>query len=161
METGRQVRSKDAWAAARDAYLGGLAAADVCERFGLGLSTLRARARREGWRRSDRPDPDPDLDLGLTESPDEEFEALETDPPGPAELAEQAWARAGRAVVRGRLREAQGWTRLWRELLAAADALAGASGRRLRRPPRRHRRCRPPHPHHHGHRSALSGRSGP
>ncbi len=53
-----RIRSEAVWNRARDACLAGETAAGVCVRFGLGLSTFRARARRCGWRRADQLDPD-------------------------------------------------------------------------------------------------------
>lgn len=104
--SGRRVRSHQTWTAARSAYLDGLSAAEVCARFDLGLSSLRARARREGWRRADQADPDPDL----AEHLDEELEA-----DGPADfiaMRERAARLAARALAEGDLRRAEGWTRL-------------------------------------------------
>lgn len=115
--SGHRIRSEETWAAAREAYLGGASAAEVCERFDLGLSALRTRARGEGWRRRDLDDPDPDL---ASAEPEDEADPALT----PAALAEVAAKRASRAVLAGRLREAQGWTRLhrdWRAMAAEAD----------------------------------------
>lgn len=120
---GYRVRSDDTWAKAREAFLGGMAGREVCERFGLGRSAFWDRARKEGWRRADQPDPETDLDADLDQ--------LDADPfLSPADLAALAWQRAKRAVLRGSLREALGWRRVHRDYLAIAvlDAAAEHNG---------------------------------
>ena len=103
---GYRVRSERTWAAARRDYLAGDAAEAVCARYDLKLGTLRARAAREGWRRSDIDDvwPDPQ---------DENPEAA---PPDLAQMAAQALMRLNRALQRGRAAEAASWLRTWRAL---------------------------------------------
>lgn len=114
----RRNRSPESWAAARADYLAGLSAAGVCARYDLGLSALRARARREGWRRLDQAGPEPAdphaLDPDLIEDLDEELEAQ--GPPDLTAMTERASRLADRALGLGRLAEAQGWMRLWRQL---------------------------------------------
>jgi hypothetical protein len=103
------------WAEARIAYLAGATAPEVCTRFGLGRSAFFARASSEGWRRTDmRPRRLDDLD-------DEEPIGH---PRAAIDLVDDAMARATRAIDRGRLREARGWTKLAAELrqLAMQDA---------------------------------------
>ncbi|MCA3700537.1 MAG: hypothetical protein IOB84_12240, partial [Brevundimonas sp.] len=46
---GYRIRSDETWEKAREAYAGGETAEEVAFRFDLGLSTLHARAREEGW----------------------------------------------------------------------------------------------------------------
>ncbi|MDO1560476.1 hypothetical protein Q0812_13660 [Brevundimonas sp. 2R-24] len=41
------------WTLVRGAYLGGMSARACAERFGVGLSNLKRKAREEGWRRAD------------------------------------------------------------------------------------------------------------
>lgn len=93
---GHRVRTAETWDAARSAYLAGEAAQAVCDRFDLGLSAFRDRARREGWRRADMPDPGPDDDL-------------DDDSPLPSreEMMDMLWRIAARALRRGRTAEAQ------------------------------------------------------
>lgn len=61
--------------------------------------------------------------------------ALDDDPPAadiyetPLQLAELAWAHAARAVRRGRMIEARGWTRLHRELAATRRPTAEEADR--------------------------------
>ncbi|MFK4058372.1 hypothetical protein [Brevundimonas sp. NPDC046655] len=102
---GYRVRSARTWAAARRDYLAGDAAEAVCARYDLKLGTLRSRAAREGWRRSDMEDiwPDP------------QHEAPET-PPDLTQMAAQALMRLNRALQRGRAAEAASWLRNWRAL---------------------------------------------
>ena len=93
-------RAPETWAAAREDYASGVPAAEVCDRYGLGQSNLYQRAQTEGWRRRDLDDPDPEpVTPGAA-------------PADPHLLAEQAWARAARAVERGRVLEARRWTEL-------------------------------------------------
>ncbi|QTC88285.1 hypothetical protein [Brevundimonas pondensis] len=103
---GYRVRSEAIWAAARRDYLDGDAAEAVCARYDLKLGTLRSRAAREGWRRSDTPDiwPDP------------QDEAPDAAPPDLTRMAAQALMRLNRAVQRGRAAEAASWLRTWRAL---------------------------------------------
>ena len=103
---GYRVRSEATWAAARRDYLAGDAAEAVCARYDLKLGTLRSRAAREGWRRSDAEDvwPDPH---------DEDPDAA---PPDLTRMAAQALMRLNRALQRGRAAEAASWLRTWRAL---------------------------------------------
>ena len=102
---GYRVRSARTWAAARRDYLAGDAAEAVCARYDLKLGTLRSRAAREGWRRSDMEDIWPD--------PQDEAEAA---PPDLTQMAAQALMRLNRALQRGRAAEAASWLRTWRAL---------------------------------------------
>ena len=102
---GYRVRSGAIWAAARRDYLDGDAAEAVCARYDLKLGTLRSRAAREGWRRSDIEDV----------WPGPQDEAPET-PPDLAQMAAQALMRLNRALQRGRAAEAASWLRTWRAL---------------------------------------------
>lgn len=109
--------SEAAWARAREDYLAGDAAETVCDRHGLALSTFRARARSQGWRRIDQPDPEPvELDA------EEEADLLDY-----ARMARHALVRLNRAVLRGRAAEAARWMRLHTrlsDLARAAEATA-------------------------------------
>ena len=116
---GYRIRSDAVWTAARRDYLAGDAAEAVCARYDLKLGTLRSRAAREGWRRSDIEDvwPDPR---------DEDPEASS---PDLTRMAAQALTRLNRALQRGRAAEAASWLRTWRALtdpalLAAATPKA-------------------------------------
>ncbi len=103
---GYRVRSEAIWAAARRDYLDGDAAEAVCARYDLKLGTLRSRAAREGWRRSDIEDAWPDPQ-------DDETPAA---PPDLTQMAAQALMRLNRALQRGRAAEAASWLRTWRAL---------------------------------------------
>ena len=107
------------WAAARDEYLAGSPAEAVCRRHDLRLATFRRRALREGWRRMDQPPPDPapappsqDDPLVIPEAP----EALSGTPLTAGQMVDKAWSHVQAAVAAGRLIEARGWLRLYKEL---------------------------------------------
>ena len=113
-------RSAETWERVRADYLAGVSAPRLCERYDVGLSALRTRARDEGWRRTDAPDPAP-------EPAPEDDEALLEPALAACELADLAWARLSAAIRRGRLKEALGWERLHRSLRKLAEAQAGSS----------------------------------
>ena len=125
-DTGYRVRSERTWAAARRDYLAGDAAEAVCARYDLKLGTLRSRAAREGWRRSDIEDVWPDLQDEAEASRD-----LGAAPPDLTRMAAQALMRLNRALQRGRAAEAASWLRTWRALssvnLADPALLAAAA----------------------------------
>ena len=107
------------WAAARDEYLAGSPAEAVCRRHDLRLATFRRRALREGWRRMDQPPPVPapappsqDEPLVIPEAP----EALSGTPLTAGQMVDKAWSHVQAAVAAGRLIEARGWLRLYKEL---------------------------------------------
>ncbi len=106
---GYRVRSDAVWAAARRDYLAGDTAEAVCDRYQLKSGTLRARAAREGWRRSDMEDvwPAPH---------DEDDDPPNAAPPDLTQMAAQALMRLDRALRRGRAAEAASWLRTWRAL---------------------------------------------
>lgn len=119
---GRRIAPDAVWAAARDDYLAGMSAPEVCDRHGLRLATLRARAAREGWRRIDQPwAPSNRLD------PDDEGVALEARVGGDLdkidlyELSDVALRRMLRAVLRGDAVGALRWRRV-REVIDAEEA---------------------------------------
>lgn len=131
---GYRIRSDETWARARDAYLAGETAEEVAFRFDLGLSTLHARAREEGWRRSDQQDPEdysggyrsargtsrlepvnPRLDDGSCHIGADE---------GYAALAERALTQLRRAMAQGRGGSAASWMRVHDRLIARAEAEA-------------------------------------
>ena len=95
-------RSPETWTAARDAYLGGLTAEEVCARFDLGESAFHKRARAEGWRRVDQEDPEPEDVPTDEDMPDIDDEAL----------AAFAFRRMSVEARRGRLNRALAWGRL-------------------------------------------------
>lgn len=106
---GYRIRPPETWRAVRAEYLSGVPAEEVATRFGVGESALRARARRQGWRRADQPAP---------------MLADEAEAPPPAstdELLDMAWRRVTQAVAAGRSAEALRWTRV-HDTLARADA---------------------------------------
>lgn len=100
----------EVWAAAREAYLSGATASQVCRRFGLGKSTFWARAADEGWRRADQSPLQPlDYPSGVL---DDTFAE---------DLAGLARSRLAQALAQGRLAETAGWLRVYKTLRDAAD----------------------------------------
>ncbi len=110
------------WAAVREDYLAGMSAPEACRVHGVGLTALRGRAAREGWRRADQPwTPPTRLD------PWDEGVALEAQVGGDLdrvelrELAYVAYRRMMRAVMRGDAAEALRWQRV-RVVMDAEEA---------------------------------------
>jgi hypothetical protein len=106
----RRIRPDATWDAARDDYLAGFTAEEVCRRHDLGLSAFWARAKQQGWRRADQPAPDvADRPLDLDAPPETRQSAID-----------KAWRRATRALDEGCSSEAMRWMRL-HDMLVAAD----------------------------------------
>ena len=110
---GRRAAPEEVWAAVRVDYLAGMSAPEACRRYGVGLSAMRARAAREGWRRTDQPwTPRSRLD------PEDEGAELEARVGGDldkVDLEELVWVahrRMLRAVMRGEAVEALRWRRV-------------------------------------------------
>ena len=108
-----RIAPDEVWARVREDYVGGLPAAEACRRHGVGLTALRNRAAREGWRRADQPWTPPNrLD------PDDEGRLLEETVGGDldkVELGQLSWIAARRmmrAVMRGEAAEALRWRRV-------------------------------------------------
>jgi hypothetical protein len=131
---GYRIRSDETWEKAREAYSRGETAEEVAFRFDLGLSTLHARAREEGWRRSDQQDPEdysggyrsargasrlepvnPRLDDGTCHIGADE---------GYAALADRALTQLRRAMAQGRGGAAASWMRVHDRLISRAEAEA-------------------------------------
>jgi len=111
----------DVWDRVRDDYLSGLPAAVVCQRHGVGMTAMRNRARRDGWRRADAVwtppqtlDPD-DEGLQLEHSVDGDLNRIEL-----YQLTHVAHCRMMRAVMRGQAAEALRWRRVRTALEAEA-----------------------------------------
>ena len=111
---GHRSAPDDVWARVKQDYLDGWSAPACCRRHGVGLSALRMRAGREGWRRSDQPWTPPHD----TRDPDDEGAVLEEKVGGNldkvelCELAYVAHRRMMRAVMRGDATEALRWRRV-------------------------------------------------
>ena len=110
---GRKSPPDEVWAQVRDEYLAGWSAPECCRRHGVGLTALRERAAREGWRRADQPWTPPDrldpwdegVELDLRINGDLDKVDLE-------ELGYIAHRRMMRAVMRGDAVEALRWRRV-------------------------------------------------
>lgn len=121
---GLRCAPEDVWARVRDDYLAGLSAPECCRRHGVGLTTLRDRAAREGWRRIDQPwtppnrlDPwDEGVELELKVGGDLDKVELR-------ELWYVAHRRMMRAVMRGDAVEALRWRRVSLVMDQATDEM--------------------------------------
>ena len=103
------------WTLIRARYDAGESAPVLAARHGISVSSIRTKARQQGWRRIDAP-----MAFHVEDDPD----LLE---PRPAlELADIAWRRMSDAVVGGRLMESVGWFRLHRELRGEAKGVGEA-----------------------------------
>lgn len=107
---GHRIRSRTTWLMARHDYLQGDSAEQVCARYGLKVSTLRDRAKREKWRRIDQPDPDPVED------------EVDDSPVDCVALADEAMAMVRAALRRRRAAEAASWMRVHDKLAALVAA---------------------------------------
>lgn len=118
------------WETIRQDYLAGAAARDLCDRYHVGLSTLRLKAREGGWRRGDQADSDlfpADADRWVADdAPDADLIADAEE--SWADLADRARFRLRRAIGWGRAAEAASWLRVHDRLraLAAAEGDAAA-----------------------------------
>ena len=114
---GRKSAPDEVWAVVREEYLAGRSAGECCRRHGVGLTALRDRAAREGWRRSDQAWRPPS-----TLDPWDEGVELELQVGGDLDKVEtcQLWyvarRRMLRAVMRGDAAEALRWRRVERIL---------------------------------------------
>lgn len=123
---GYRIRSEATWDQARQAYLEGATAEEVCGRFDLSIGAFRERARKGGWRRRDQADPDPVFDDVPDDDRDDVQGEVDFD-----HLAAQALTSMQRALSRGQATLAINWLRLHdrlakkaRESRAAAELAA-------------------------------------
>jgi hypothetical protein len=105
------------WDHARREYLAGVKATDICQRYGMSLSSFRLHARVGGWRRMDQP---------ISDVPPEAGEYHPDDEVSFADLADQAFLNIRRALGMGRASEASTWMRVYDKLAdrARADVMA-------------------------------------
>lgn len=110
---GRQTAPDDVWEAVCADYLAGMPASACAHRHGVGVSTLRERAAREGWRRLDRGWTPPNrldpCDEGVLL---EEKVGGDLNKVAPRQLSFVAFRRLMRAVMRGDAVEALRWRRV-------------------------------------------------
>jgi hypothetical protein len=122
---GARIAPEAVWREVRADYLAGLSAPDCCRRHGVGLTALRLRAAREGWRRADQPWIPP----STTRDPWDPGRALEDQVHGdlsriePHHLMGVAWDRIQMAVLRGDAGEVLRWSKVQALMQAEADAL--------------------------------------
>ena len=101
------------WAQVREDYLAGRSASECCQLHGVGLTALRSRAAREGWRRSDQPwTPPARLDPWDEGVELEERTHGDLDRVAFGDLSWVATRRMMRAVMRGDAMEALRWRRV-------------------------------------------------
>lgn len=97
------------WPVLRRAYLSGESAAAVAARHQVSVSTVRRRARAEGWRRCDGLAPDPFV--------------VDADAPSARQAAVAALTHACAAAAEGRVSTAEGLVRLAERLIKTSEAL--------------------------------------
>lgn len=112
-------RPEGAWEAIRHHYLAGVGARELCDRFGVALSTLRLKAKEGGWRRTDQADDDP-----WSAKSDPCADSASSDDESWADLADSARFRLRRAIASGRAAEAASWLRVHERLRALVIAEA-------------------------------------
>ncbi len=122
---GARIAPEAVWKAVRADYLAGLSGPDCCRRHGVGLTALRLRSAREGWRRADQPWIPP----SATRDPWDPGRSLEEQVHGdlsriePRQLLGVAWDRIQLAVLRGDAGEVLRWSKVQALMQAEAEAL--------------------------------------
>jgi len=123
---GRNFLTESEWEALKRDYLIGYSARELAERFGVGLSTVRLKARTDNWRRRDRP-ADPDLLMSDDDLPEADAAAdlVVADVEDWSDMTSGARSRVRRAIRDGNPAQAASWMRLYERLrtrtLAAAE----------------------------------------
>ena len=131
----RPSQSARAFAAARAEYLAGAEPDAVCRRHDIRLAYFLRIAGEQGWRRPDpaqpaAPDPAPAPQNQPLVIPEASQASSGTPKPlTAAQMADKAWAMLSAAVAAGRLIEARGWLRLYKELKPFAREEADAERR--------------------------------
>ncbi|PZN98025.1 MAG: hypothetical protein DCF28_14600 [Alphaproteobacteria bacterium] len=120
---GYRIRSEATWDQARQAYLDGATAGEVCGRYDLSTGAFRERARKGGWRRRDQADPDPAFEDVPDDDLDDEAGEVDFDA-----LAARALTRMQRALSRGQATLAINWLRLHERLAKKAGENRAAAG---------------------------------
>lgn len=107
------------WNAAKDLYLSGWTAREVCDGFGFASSSFFKRAKAEGWLKRDQPrvrEPEPPLDLDVpVETPDQAMD--------------HAWRRAMQAMHAGCVERMTRWLRCHARLQALVETAVRQSER--------------------------------
>ncbi len=114
MTTGTQFNPEDfansegnVWDHAQREYLAGAKAANICQRYGMSLSSFWRHARIDGWRR---------MDQRTCKVLPEPGEYHPGDNVSFADLAEEAFLNIRRALGAGRASEASTWLRVYDKL---------------------------------------------
>ena len=122
------------WTAARTEYLAGADPEVVCRRHDIRTATFLRLAGEQGWRRPD-PAPAPAVQDDPLVIPEASQAPSGTPQPSgltAARMADTAWAMLSAAVAAGRLIEARGWMRLYKELKPIAREEADAEQARAK-----------------------------
>ena len=117
-----RLRPAETWDRAREDYLSGDDAYTVCDRYDIGLSNLRRRAKAEGWRRADQ------VDVHLDDAFDEAFNDECGDYAEPTGVMQSSLSTSVHLAEEGRITEAARWLRYHRSLL---ETLISPARRRL------------------------------
>ena len=129
----RPSQSARAFSAAKSEYLAGAEAEAVCRRHDIRAAYFLRLAGEQGWRRPDpAPDPTPAAQkepLVIPETPKAPSGTPQPSGLTAARMADKAWAMLSAAVAAGRLIEARGWMRLYKELKPFAREEAEAERR--------------------------------
>jgi hypothetical protein len=129
----RPSQSARAFSAAKAEYLAGAEAGVVCRRHDIRPAYFLRMAGAQGWRRPDPAPPPPapppaaqDEPLVIPEAPQAPCGTPQPSGLSAAQMADKAWTMLAAAVAAGRLIEARGWMRLYKELkpFAREDAEA-------------------------------------
>lgn len=118
-----RLRSAETWERAREDYFAGDDAFTVCDRYDIGLSNLRRRAKAEGWRRADQ------ADMDAEEAFDAAYDEACSGYAEPTSTVQESLTMSVRLAEEGRITEAGRWLRYHRSLM---EALSGPARRRLR-----------------------------
>jgi hypothetical protein len=120
------------WEAIREEYLAGATAPECARLYGVGLTTVRSRAAREGWRRIDPPREraspphgraDPDTDLGDAVLELQRRIGGDLDRVELSDLTRLASHRVSQSVMQGRAVDALRWRRLLETLKAEEEEI--------------------------------------
>ena len=133
----RPSQSARDFSAAKAEYLAGAEAVAVCRRHDIRTAWFLRIAGEQGWRRpAPAPPPEPaptpagqDQPLVIPEAPQAPSGTPQPSGLSAAQMADKAWAMLSAAVAAGRLIEARGWMRMYKDLQPFAREEADAERR--------------------------------